>query len=73
MEGDLARSDARTLLALECPECHEYTEKSLTWLNDASLLSCNACGCHIEIKSGQNRVLIDTYVDLNERWNRQFG
>ncbi len=68
-EEDYIRSEPHTLLALECPDCFEYTEKPLAWLTAANSLSCRACGAPIEIKSGQNRALIDNYRDFNERWH----
>ncbi len=70
MEEDCIRSAPHTLLALECPDCLEYAEKPLGWLAEAGSLSCRACGALIEIKSGQNRALIDNYLDFNERWHR---
>jgi hypothetical protein len=65
MPRDHAASDEHTLLALECPECHQYTEQPLAWLLGARSLACDACGSQIEIGSGQNRLLIDTHASLN--------
>ncbi len=64
MPRDRVASGEHTLLALECPECCQYTEQPLAWLIDARLLACDACGSKIEIGSGQNRLLIDTHANL---------
>ena len=39
----------KTLLAVECPNCAEYTEKSLAQLQRAASISCCRCGALIDL------------------------
>ena len=39
----------KTLLAVECPKCAEYTEKSLAQLQRAASISCCRCGALIDL------------------------
>jgi ribosomal protein S27E len=62
-----------TLLAIECPQCEDYSERRLVWLRDASAMICDNCAGPIDLSSGSNRAVIDGYIELSERLDAEFG
>lgn len=72
MPRDILTADERTLLALECQCCGGYTEKPLDWLIEASEVDCAECDAPIDVASGDNRVLIDSFASLNRRLDREY-
>lgn len=65
------RTSGRTLLAIACPTCGEYSERPLTWLHTAPDMDCDKCGATIDLKVGESRVLIESVVTRVERANAE--
>ena len=59
-------ANARITLAIECPECGEYSEKKLVSLKLARAVDCKVCGVAIDVESGDYRTEIDTLLEQLE-------
>jgi len=57
----------RTMLAIACPDCGDYSERPLTWLHTASDMDCDKCGVNIDLKAGESRALIERVISRVER------
>jgi len=70
----LSRPDScnSTFLAIECPQCRDYSERRLAWLRTARATSCDNCGLPIDLSSGDNRLAIDGHIDLSSRLDAEY-
>lgn len=62
------RPPLQTFLAVECARCGSYTEAPLTLLRAAAAIDCGDCGRPIDIASGGNRHLIDTFAQRHDHY-----
>ena len=62
------RPPLQTFLAVECAHCGGYTEAPLAVLRAVARIDCGDCGCPIDLASGGNRHLIDTFAQRQDHY-----
>lgn len=62
-----------TYLEISCPNCTQPTAKSVAWLAVKDNMTCKGCSAFIDLRTPENRLLINEFAELCSRMDATLG